>query len=189
MRNKPRHLPKPDTRRKPFPSFWIYIGLAALILAVYGKVTGFDFTTYDDQIYVTQNPHIKVLSLGSLSWAITSGYAANWHPLTWVSHMLDFYLFGLDGGPHHWTSLILHALSSMLLFAVLLRTTRAFWRAALVAGFFALHPLRVESVAWIAERKDTLSTFFSMLTILWYARYVERPNALRYLSVLAALAL
>jgi tetratricopeptide (TPR) repeat protein len=103
--------------------------------------------------------------------------------------MLDFYLFSLDGGPHHWTSLILHALSSILLFAVLLRTTRAFWRAALVAGFFALHPLRVESVAWIAERKDTLSTFFFMLTILGYARYVERPNALRYLSVLAALAL
>src|SRR5215467_2874950 len=143
---------KRHRRKQPRP-FWIYIGLVVLIFVVYGKATGFEFTTYDDQIYVTENPHIKVLSLENLSWALTSGYAANWHPLTWISHMLDFHMFGLDGGAHHVTSLILHALSTMLLFAVFWKMTRAFWRSALVAGFFALHPLRVESVAWIAERK------------------------------------
>jgi tetratricopeptide (TPR) repeat protein len=169
---------------------WIYTGLFALIFAVYGQVARFDFVNYDDPDYVTLNPHVTApLTFESLSWAMTTGYAANWHPVTWLSHMLDFQLFGLNGGFHHLTSVLLHVTSTMLLFAALWRMTAAFWPAALVAGLFALHPLRVESVVWIAERKDTLSTFFWMLTMLAYARYVERPNAPRYLFVFSAFTL
>src|SRR5262245_49479225 len=167
---------------------WIYIALIGLIITVYGQVAHFDFTNYDDPEYVVENPHIA-LTLENLAWAVTSGYAGNWFPLTWMSHMLDFRLFGMNSGLHHLTSVLFHALSSILLFEVLRRMTGAFWRAALVAGVFALHPLRVESVARVAERKDVLSTFFWMLTLCCYTRYAEQPSVLRYLPVVASFML
>src|SRR6185295_14945614 len=106
-------------------------------------------------------------------WAFTQPYAANWHPLTWLSHMLDCQLFGLRAGGHHFTNVILHCANSVLLFLLLQSLTRACWRSAFVAGLFALHPLHVESVAWVAEREDVLSAFFLMLTIGAYAGYTE----------------
>ena len=125
-----------------------------------------------------------------IAWAITAYHASNWHPLTWLSHMLDCQLYGLKPGGHHLTNVLLHAAAAMLLFLVLRRMTGALWPSAWVAAVFAIHPLRVESVAWVAERKDVLSGLFFMLTLWFYARYAERPASWgRYLSVVAAFAL
>src|SRR5262245_38494329 len=169
-------------------TFWIYVALVGLVLAVYGQVIRFEFTNYDDPEYIIENPHLA-LTLDNIGWAMTTAYAGNWFPLAWISHMVDFRLFGLNSGMHHLTNVFLHALSAILLFAVLKRMTHAFWPSAFVAGFFALHPLRVESVAWVAERKDVLSTLFWILTIWFYARYTEKPGALRYSVVLCSFAL
>ncbi|MHC4658730.1 MAG: tetratricopeptide repeat protein [Planctomycetota bacterium] len=125
----------------------------------------------------------------SITWAFTTDHASNWHPLTWLSHMLDCRLFGTEPGWHHLTNLLFHVMNTLLLFAVLNRMTRALWRSAFVAAAFALHPLHVESVAWIAERKDVLSTFFWMLTMAAYLRYVNRPGVSRYLLTLLPFAL
>ncbi|MHC4706195.1 MAG: glycosyltransferase family 39 protein [Planctomycetota bacterium] len=142
-------------------------------------------------IYLTfENQNIKSgITWDSIKWALTAGYAANWHPLTWLSHMLDWQLFGTDAGGHHLTNLFLHIANSLLLFTVLKRMTSALWPSAFVAALFALHPLHVESVAWITERKDVLSTFFWMLTVAAYLRYVERPSLGRYLLTLSLFAL
>jgi len=146
--------------------------LALATLACFWPVAFHDFVNYDDADYVGSNPHVlDGLSWAGLSWAFTTGHASNWHPLTWISHMLDVQLFGLWPGGHHLISLALHLANTLLLFAVLRRMTSAYWRSALVAALFALHPLRVESVAWISERKDVLSTFFLLLTLGAYARY------------------
>jgi tetratricopeptide (TPR) repeat protein len=154
-------------------------------LFVYLPVRNFDFVNYDDPDYVTENLHVRSgLTANGVAWALTSRDAGNWHPLTWISHMLDCQFFGLNGGGHHLTSLALHLLNTLLLFWVLMRLTGALWRSASVALLFALHPLHVESVAWVAERKDVLSATFWFLTILAYIRFVEQRTLRRYLAVL-----
>ena len=147
----------------------IITGLCAM---VYAQTTGFDFINIDDRAYVWENRAVQSgLNSQSIAWAITSFYSANWHPLTWLSHMLDAQLFGPWAGGHHLTNAVLHTINSLLVFFVFRKMTGAMWRSAFVALLFAVHPAHVESVAWIAERKDVLSTMFWMLTMLAYARY------------------
>ena len=167
-------------------SDWIYFALLAAILIVYSQVGTHGFVDYDDPQYVVDNPHVR--DGFSWGWAFTSLDQFNWFPLTWLSHMLDCQLFGLDAGLHHWTNVILHAISTLLLFGLLKRMTGARWASAFVAFAFGLHPLHVESVAWIAERKDVLSALFWFLTIWAYLNYVERPGPVRYVIVMAAFA-
>jgi hypothetical protein len=151
-----------------------------LIALVYWPVRHFEFTALDDGDYVQNNPQVRAgLAWSSILWAWTTVFASNWHPLTWMSHMLDVELFGLDAGAHHVTSVVLHAINTVLLFAALRRMTGSMWRSGVVAALFGVHPLHVESVAWIAERKDVLSGCFWMLTLWAYALYVERPSAVR----------
>jgi len=148
--------------------------LAGVVVGLFWPLGHNPFINLDDPEYVTQNPHVLAgLSWANVAWAFTSGYAANWHPLTWLSHMLDIQLFGLDPGWHHVTNLAFHVANTLLLFLVLHRLTGAFWRSFCVAALFGWHPLHIESVAWIAERKDLLSGFFFLLTLWAYARYVE----------------
>ena len=145
----------------------ICLGLVLATAAVYWPVSGYDFINYDDPAYVTSNSQIQAgITWESVVWAFRSTRASNWHPLTWLSHMLDCRLFGLKPGWHHLTNVLLHTANAVLLFLVLNRMTRTLWRSGLVAALFALHPAHVESVAWISERKDVLSVFFGMLT-LW----------------------
>ena len=144
----------------------------------------------DDPLYVFENPHvIRGFTVESARWFLTEPHNGNWHPLTSYSHLLDVQLFGLNPPAHHAVSLVLHVVNALLLLLVLNRLTGAWWRSALVAGFFALHPLRVESVAWISERKDVLSALFFLLAIEAYRRWVERPDRARYALVAALLAL
>jgi tetratricopeptide (TPR) repeat protein len=159
------------------------------VVAVYARTAGFAFVFDDDQ-YLVQNTALRGgLTLRSLGWAFTSLTASNWHPLTWISHLLDVALFGMQPGPHHLTNLLLHAAGAVLLLLALRALTGALWPSAFVAAAFALHPLHVESVAWVSERKDVLSGVFWMLTLLAYARYARRPSAGRYALVAAAFAL
>ena len=155
--------------------------LAVLTLAAYWPVLGQGFINYDDGDYVTQNLHVaNGLSVNSVIWAFRASHSANWHPLTWISHMLDVQAYGLNAHGHHLTSLLLHVANTLLLFRLLWVLTRRLWPSVFVAGLFALHPLHVESVAWVAERKDVLSGFFFFLTLLAYARYAAarpRPTA------------
>jgi tetratricopeptide (TPR) repeat protein len=147
--------------------------LALMTLAIYWPITGNNFVNFDDQQYVTANPHITSgLTWTNVVWAFQSGEAANWHPLTWISHMVDCDLYGTNPGGHHLTNLLFHIANTLLLFLFLREITGAMWRSALVAALFAWHPLHVESVAWASERKDTLSAFFWMLTLLAYVRFV-----------------
>jgi tetratricopeptide (TPR) repeat protein len=144
-------------------------------LAAYWPALNNDFISFDDREYVTENPHVVTgLTWSNAAWAFRAGFASNWHPLTWLSHQLDVQLFGLNPRWHHFTSLLFHITNSVLLLFLLRRMTGALWRSAFVAALFALHPLHVESVAWVAERKDVLSTFFFMLTLIAYVRYAER---------------
>ena len=147
--------------------------LALVTLLVYLPVCRCNFLVYDDSDYVTENPVVQNgLTWAGVAWAFTAWHAGNWHPLTWLSHMLDCQLFGLKPGPQHLVNVLFHAANVVLLFALWLRLTRALWPSAFVAALFAWHPLHVESVAWISERKDVLSTFFALLTLLAYARAV-----------------
>ncbi|MGP8199950.1 MAG: tetratricopeptide repeat protein [Limisphaerales bacterium] len=165
-----------DARRKR-QTWLICLALALAVLAAYAPVFSAGFLTYDDPAYVTANPHVQGgLSWAGLVWALTTGQASNWHPLTWISHMLDFQLYGMNPVGYHMTSVALHAANSILLFLLLQRMTRATWPSALVAALFALHPLRVESVAWVSERKDVLSALFWMLSIWAYVRWVEESR-------------
>ena len=165
-------------------------GLVVLTWAAFSGVLHNSFVNYDDDVYVTGNAHVlDGLDGKSVSWAFTTFDAANWHPITWLSHMLDVQVFGLDAGRHHLVSLLLHAANAVLLFLVLLRMTGAHWRSAFVAGLFAVHPLHVESVAWIAERKDLLSTLFWLLTVAAWLRFVPSKTAAAYALVLALFAL
>jgi Flp pilus assembly protein TadD len=158
-------------------------------LAVYWGVLGNGFVSFDDGDYVAGNRHVlDGLSWSGVRWALTSFEANNWHPVTWLSHMLDVSLFGVWAGGHHLVSVGFHALNAVLLLWFLRKTTGRLWTSLLVAGLFALHPLHVESVAWISERKDVLSACFLMLTLLAYAWYARKPGALRYLAVGSALA-
>ena len=174
--------------KKPQPKnfiFYIYLLLAASTLLVFWQVRDFDFITFDDAGYVSDNPHVTTgIKMDNIVWAFTTGRGANWHPLTWLSLILDCQLFGPNPGRMHFVSLLLHVVNTLLLFAVLKKMTAALWPSAFVAAAFALHPMHVESVAWIAERKDVLSTFFFMLTLLAYCRYTQQQNKGRYFLVL-----
>ncbi len=168
----------------------LYIILVAVTLAVYWQVHQFDFVNIDDNIYVTENYHIKSgITLQSIRWAFSTTYAEFWHPLTWLSLMADYELYGLHAGGYHVTNLIFHILSTLLLFWLFSRMTGEIWKSAFVAAFFALHPLHVESVAWISERKDVLSAFFWMLTLCLYVFYTEKQSIKRYLLVVFSFVL
>ena len=167
--------------------FLIGLCLVIVTLAVYWQVQYHDFVNFDDPLYVTENRQIQAgLTWEGVVWSFTSGtFVTNyWAPLTWLSHMLDFELYGKDPGGHHWNSLLLHILNALLLFGIMKKTTGALWRSGLVAALFAVHPLHVESVAWVAERKDVLSTFFWLLGMLAYTRYARQPELSRYFQVL-----
>jgi tetratricopeptide (TPR) repeat protein len=147
----------------------------------------FDFVNWDDPTYLTENANVQAgLSLSNVWWALTTGHSPYWHPLTWLSHMSDVTLYGMDPGMHHVTNLVIHIASTLLLFIVLRRMTKEEGPSAFVAALFAVHPLHVESVAWLAERKDVLSSFFLLVTIWAYVRYVERSTWQRYLLVVGA---
>ena len=164
--------------------------LVIAIIVPYRQVKNCNFIDFDDDKYITENAHVKAgLTKESIKWALTETHAGNWHPLTWMSHMLDVQLFGMNAGRHHLTNLIFHIANSLLLFLVLKRMTYAFWPSFLVATLFAVHPLNVESVAWVAERKNVLSTLFWILTMGCYTLYVERPSAVRYTAVFLFLML
>ena len=160
------------------------------ILVIYAPVRHFEFVSFDDPQYVMDNPTVASgLTAHGVVWAFGASHAANWHPLTWLSHMLDVELFGLDAGAHHLTNVFLHAVNSLLVFALFGVMTGQPWHSAFVAMVFALHPLRVESVAWVSERKDVLGACFWMLTVLAYVRWTRRPGPARYAAVLALFAL
>ena len=171
-------------------SFWICLALTLATATVFYQVCTYDFINYDDPIYVYENPNIQAgITLKTIKWAFTTNHASIWHPLAWLSHMLDWQLFGPKAGGHHLTNLVFHIANTLLLFIVLKQMTHTLWPSALVAALFALHPLHVESVAWVTERKDVLSTFFWMLTMWAYARFVSRPKVASYLLVVALFAL
>ena len=169
---------------------WI-VGVALVVatLVAYAPVVRNGFVLYDDPKYVTANGQVRDgLTLHGLRWAWTTGHASNWHPTTWMSHMLDEELFGSNPAGHHLSSLLLHAINTLLLFLLFERMTGSMGRSALVAALFGLHPLHVESVAWVAERKDVLSTFFWFLTTLAYVAWTQSRTPARYVAVVAAFA-
>ncbi|MFZ0564245.1 MAG: hypothetical protein WAM43_21715, partial [Terriglobales bacterium] len=158
--------------------------LAGMTLAVFAPVVSFQFVNVDDHLYVTGNEHVqRGLTWHNAVWALTTLDAANWQPVTWISHMLDVSLFGLKPGGHHATSLLIHTLNVILLFFWLRSITGALGKSAVVAAIFAVHPLALESVAWIAERKNVLSTLFLLLALWAYAGYARKPGVFRYLLV------
>jgi len=170
---------------------WL-IGFALIVLTTtaYWEIRDHSFVSYDDDVYVVANAQVqRGLSRQSVGWAFTATAAANWHPLTWLSHMLDVQLYGLNPAGHHLTSLLIHIANVVVLYLLLEAVTGALWPSALVAALFAVHPINVESVAWIAERKNVLSTLFWLLTICAYVRYASRPSASRYILVVVSFAL
>jgi protein O-mannosyl-transferase len=168
----------------------VSLALIAINLVIYSPAWHYGFLSWDDPLYISKNAEVaRGLTWHSVVWAFTTGHSANWHPLTWLSHMLDVQLYGMAAGFHHGTNVLLHIANTLLLFTALCRMTGAWRRSAIVAAFFAVHPLHVESVAWIAERKDVLSTFFLMLTLHAYIHYVHRPRLCRYLVTIAVFAL
>jgi tetratricopeptide (TPR) repeat protein len=184
------HISKNHRKLNYFYQFLICLVLTLVTTAVFYQVCTYDFINLDDPIYVYQNPNIRGgITLKAVEWAFNSGQAYFWHPLTWLSHILDWQLFGLNAGGHHLTNLIFHIANTLLLFIVLKQMTKALWPSAFVAALFALHPLHVESVAWIYERKDVLSTFFWMLTMWAYVRFVGHPKITNYLLIVVFLAL
>jgi len=158
--------------RKPLILFF----LTAVTVALFWPVIKCDFVNYDDDIYITDNKHITAITWQNIKWAFTSGYASNWHPLTWLSHMLDFHLYGLDPAGHHVTNIILHTANTLLLFILLNLAAKKLWLSFFVAALFGWHPLHVESVAWVSERKDVLSTFFGLLAMIFYVKYVKNSE-------------
>jgi tetratricopeptide (TPR) repeat protein len=164
--------------------------LTAVTVAVFWQVTNSEFVNFDDDQYVTENSHVhEGLTREALIWAFTTSHMGNWHPLTWMSHMVDCQIFGLNPRGHHLTSLFFHTLNTVLLFMVLKWMTGALWQSLFVSALFAVHPLHVESVAWVAERKDVLSTLFWMLTLWAYLGYTKRPGVKRYLIIILPFAL
>ncbi|MBB5061025.1 tetratricopeptide (TPR) repeat protein [Granulicella aggregans] len=187
----PKPRAKPSVPSQAAPSFagarldlLIYLALLVATFAVYAQVRNFDFVNYDDGDFITNNLNVRQgITAQGLKWALTTGYEGNWVPLTWVSHMVDCQFFGLDSGWHHLNNVLLHALAAIMLCMFLQRATGTRWRSALAGFLFALHPLHVQSVAWVAERKDVLSACFWFLTMWLYVRYAERPSTGRYLAV------
>ncbi len=180
----------PSKEKRLYRAVLIGFVLALTTLALYWPVQSFDFVNYDDEVYVTNNRHVQGgLSPEGLKWSFTNFDAGFWQPPVWLSHMLDCQLYGMHAGGHHWTSVLIHTASALLLFFVLSLMTQSPWASALVAALFAVHPLHVESVAWVAERKDVLCGFFWILTMGAYARYVKVPTLRRYLLVLGSFVL
>ena len=164
--------------------------LAIMTLAVFWQVLGHDFLNYDDDDYITANRYVREgLTPASVAWAFTTFHESNWHPITWLSHMLDYRLFGLHAIGHHFVSLLIHLANVLLLYQILRSMTGSIWRSGFVAALFAVHPLHVESVAWVSERKDVISTLFALLAILAYLHYVACPGLLRYALVVGLFAL
>jgi len=160
----------------------ICLFLVIAIAAVYAQVLDHPFANIDDKAYVVNNPNVSNgITPKSMIWAFTSSHSANWHPVTWISHMLDVQFYGMNPRGHHFTNLLIHTISSLLLLLLLSRMTGSLWRSAFVAGMFALHPLHVESVAWIAERKDVLSGLFCFITLLLYFEYVKTAKPALYM--------
>jgi protein O-mannosyl-transferase len=181
-------------RRKTAGTRWLSLGVCLFLIAItwliFWQTLGHEFVNFDDHVYVYENPVITGgLTLPGIIWAFTHSHARNWHPLTTISHMLDCQLFGLNAGGHHFTNVFLHTIAVVLLFLVLRQMTGgpsrtgSVWRSAFVAALFAIHPLHVESVAWISERKDVLSSVFFMLTLGAYVRYARQPSAARYIMM------
>ena len=172
----------PNETRMRFPVWLLAILLAIVTAAIYWPTTEHGFV-YDDEGYVVNNVHVTGgLTLENIRWALVSGYIANWHPVTWLSHMLDCQLFGLNPFGHHLVNVLLHALNTILVFLFLRSLTGSPWRSFMVAALFGWHPLHVESVAWVAERKDVLSTLFGLLALIFYARYARHPDAVNQKS-------
>lgn len=166
------------------PTLLMSLVLVVASFGVYWQTFSQPFLNYDDPDYVTENPHVQEgLRAHTIAWAVTATDAGNWHPLTWLSHALDCELYGLSPGGHHFSSVVLHSLNTVFLFLFLLAATGKLGRSALVAALFALHPLNVESVAWVAERKNVLSTFFYLLALIAYVWYARKPDAKRYTVV------
>ena len=187
MNNKGRSGSRPDASRRS-PGWRIivsvYLFLVAITLAVFGQTIRYDFVNFDDDLYVYNSPAIKAgLTVKGITFAFISQHAGNWHPLTTVSHMLDCQLYGLNAGWHHATNVFLHIIAVLLLFQVLRQMTDAPWKSAVVAALFAVHPLHVESVAWVSERKDVLSAVFFFLTLGAYVHYAQSRSIMRYLLV------
>jgi tetratricopeptide (TPR) repeat protein len=182
------HSGSPDSKGTIFGVCFL---LVVAVFLVFGQTFHYGFVNFDDNQYVYENPIVqKGLTWEGFRWALTYGNIGHWHPLTWLSHMLDCQLYGLNPGGHHLTNVLLHTAAAILLFLVLRRMTGFLWRSAFVAAVFAIHPLRVESVAWVSERKDVLSAVFFMLTLLAYVRYVRRPpSMIRYGAVVLFFAL
>ncbi len=178
-------MPHGDRRR----SAVIGVALLALVFSAFSDVFQNDFINYDDNKYVTDNPHLRESFPQTLWWAFTTFTASNWHPITWLSHRLDVALFGLDPRGHHAAGLLIHAANTLLLFCLLRQLTGAIWKSALAAALFGIHPLHVESVVWTAERKDLLSAFFLFLTMAAYRHYIRRKSAARYAAMLLLFAL
>src|SRR5262245_33457272 len=182
----------PRISNHPGLAIVICILLVGVVGVVFGQTLRHEFINYDDDQYVYDNPRITSgLSLRSIGWAFTSVHADNWHPLTTISHMLDCQLYGLQPWGHHFTNVLLHATATILLFLALWELTEACWPSAFVTAVFAIHPLRVSSVAWVAERKDVLSGVFFMLSLWAYACYVRnnRPSVGAYVRTLIFFAL
>ncbi len=186
----------PESTKKSSVIF-VYIALALSTIAVFRQVRNFEFIVYDDNFYITDNQHVLTgLTPDNIVWAFTTGHSANWHPLTWLSLMLDCQLFctaSLPGGPNpgpiHLINLLMHLANTLLVFAILKKMTDSVWPSAFVAAAFALHPMHVESVAWVAERKDVLSTLFWLLTLAAYVGYVRRSTVFRYIVTLVIFAI
>ena len=159
----------------------IYVLLVLATFAVYSQVQDHEFIDFDDDLYITNNLNVRTgLTIESIKWAFTPSHTSYWIPMTWLSHMLDYQLYGLHPKGHYLTNLFLHISSVLILFIVLLRMTGALWKSCFVAAMFALHPLNVESVVWIAERKNVLSTLFWLMTMWTYIHYAEKPTVKRY---------
>jgi len=188
--NRRTAIPLSHTTTLKRPDLVILFGLAVITFGIYAQVIGHQFITLDDPTYIQENPMVnRGVTPSGLAWAFTTFYATNWHPLTWISHMIDCQLFGTNAGRHLVVNALIHVANTLLVFYFLFRTTHARWPSALVAALFALHPLHVESVAWASERKDTLSTFFGLLSLIAYVRYTEAPSISRYAWTAITLAL
>ena len=166
----------------------VFLGCLFLVfinLLIYAQTLNHDFLNYDDDKYVTQNPHVLTgLNLENIKWAFFATHSRHWHPLTWLSHMMDGHFFGKAPAGHHFSNLLFHIINTLLLFYILQRSTGALWRSMVAAALFAVHPLHVQSVAWISDRKDLLSTLFWLLAILSYVRYTEKSSLGRYILIL-----
>src|SRR5437016_4213548 len=188
--NRRSVIPPSQTTGLKRPDLVILLGLAVMTFGIYAQVIGHQFITLDDPTYIQENPLVnRGVTLAGLAWAFSTFHATNWHPLTWISHMIDCQLFGTNAGRHLLVNALIHLANTLLVFWFLLRTTHARWLSALVAALFALHPLHVESVAWASERKDTLSTFLGLLSLIAYVRYTEAPSIGRYAWVAITLGL